>query len=168
MLVSSLAVGITGITRSRGTAGVAGSSGEASLDEVRGRVHVDGRQVPEELLAVLGVLELQNGVAGLGGGELDGDATAVGVGAPFLGVLAAAGGHGLHVAGLGGGAPEVDVLVEVVDDLHVAGAGIVTSDDGLGERSSGGSEDAGDQDVGEEHFGRCVVLVKDCAMIVKV
>lgn len=152
MLVGVGAVGIAGSTGGRGAAGVTGGDGEAALDEGRGAIHVDGRQVPVESVGVDSVLELEDGVGvALGGGQLDGDTTTVGVGLPLLAVSATAAVEGIHAAGVGRGGPEIDIRAHVVDELDTAGARVTGT---VRQGSSGSSEDAGDEDVGEDHLER--------------
>lgn len=88
------------------------------------------------------------------GRHLDGDAAAVGVGAPLFGVGAAAGGQGLHVAAGVGGGPEVDGLVEVVDDVDGgAGAAGATAGGGAGGSDCGSTRGSG-RDWNEGGSGR--------------
>ena len=82
MLVGLDAVGITRSTGGGGAGLVADSDAESGGDEGRGLEQVDGRHIPVEDVTGLGVLELENVVADLGGGHLDGDTAAVGVGEP--------------------------------------------------------------------------------------
>jgi len=150
VLVRVGTVGITGSAGGRLAAGVTGSDGEAVLDEVGRGIHVDGRQVPEEGVGVDGVLELEDTVGvTLGGGKFDGDTTTVGVVLPALAVSTTTAVEGLHAAGVGSGGPEVDIGAHVVDELDTAGAGVTGT---VRQSSSSSSEDAGDEDVGEEHF----------------
>ena len=166
VLVSLGAVGVARLTSSSITAGVAGDSRKTVLDEFRRSVHVDGRKVPEELVRVQSVLELEDAVTFLRGGHLDGDTTTVGVGLPLLAVSAATGGESLHITGLSGGGPEIDVGAQVVHDLNITAARRVVAD-AVGKSSGSGSQDAGDDNVGEDHF-ECIGCVdkisarKDC------
>ena len=166
LLVRLQAVRVTGLAGSSGAAVIIGLHGEARLNELRGRVQVDGRQIPVKGAAVKGVLELQDAVLVLGGGELDGDATTVGVGLPGLLAGATVGVDGLHGAGGGGSVPDVDGCVHVVDDLEAtagggagtgtcaggSAGGIAAGHVGSGHGSGSDSKDAGDKDVGEKHF----------------
>lgn len=159
VLVGLSAVGVAGLTSSGIAAGVARDSRETVLDEFRGRVHVDGRKVPEKLVGVQSVLELEDAVTGLRGGQLDGDTTTVGVGLPLLAVSTTSRGEGLHITRLSGGGPEVNVGTQVVHDLNITTVGRVVTD-AVRESSGSGSQDAGDDNVGEEHF-ECVVCVDE-------
>lgn len=150
VLVGLGAVGVAGLTGSLGAARVAGDSGETVLDEFRRSIHIDGGKIPVELVRVQSVLELENTVTGLSGGHLDRDATAVGVGLPLLAVGTTSRGDSVHVRGLIGGGPEVDVGAQVVHDLNITAGRVVTGT--VGKSSGGGSQDAGDDNVGEDHF----------------
>jgi hypothetical protein len=159
LLVSLRAVCVASSTGSGSAARVTGGSSEPRLDEIGAGVEIDRRHIPEQSISVLSVLELKNAGLILGGGHLDGDTAAVGVGIPVFAVVTTSGGESLHVATFGRGAPEVDVGVHVVDDLNTAagatglkarlsGANAV----GVGESGSSGCEEAGKEDV-ESHNG---------------
>lgn len=168
VVVSGLEVGgsagsVTGLADS-GRAGrrlaLGGEHREAVLGELGVGAHVDAGEIPEDGVGGLGVLELQHvGLAGVGG-QLDGDAAAVGVGAPGLGEGAAVGAEGLHGADVLRDRPGVDVLVQVVGDQDGAagGDGVVAADvvvqvqargEGGGQGGEGGGEAEG---LGEHHF----------------
>lgn len=142
MLVGLDAVGITRSTGGGGAGLVADSDGESGGDEGRGLEQVDGRHIPEEDVTGLGVLELENVVADLGGGHLDGDTAAVGVGEPGV-VEGLAGCEGLHFTGGLGHDPQVDGIGEVVDDGDTA-AGGGGAGAGAGRGDSGAGRGAGE------------------------
>lgn len=158
--VSSGAAGIAGLANSRraGSRLARGrQDGKAVLGEFRVGAHVDAGQIPEDGVGGLGVLELEHVGLVRGGGQLDGDTTAVGVGAPALGEGATVGGEGLHGTDVAGDGPGIDVLIEVVGNQHGAtgGHGVVTSSQlharGKGRGQSGeGSGKA--ESLGEHHF----------------
>lgn len=150
MLVGVGTVGIAGSTGGSSAAGVTGDNREATSNEVGRAIQVDGRQVPIQSVTVDGVLELEDtvGVA-RGGRQLDGDTATVRVGLPRLAVRATTAGEGLHLTGVGGGGPQVDIGAHVVDELDTAGARVTGT---VGQSSSGGSEEAGEEDVGEDHL----------------
>lgn len=157
--VGSGTVGVTGLadsSRARGgiTAGVSGLDGEAVLGEDRVGAHIDAGHVPEDGVLGLGVLELQDVLLGLVGGQLDGDTTAIGVGAPLLAESAAVGGDGLHGTDVLGHGPGVDVVVQGVGDHDGATGSTVTAGDHAGGQSRGQSgEGSGNADsLGEHHF----------------
>lgn len=132
-------------------------NGEAVLGELTAGSHIDAGHVPEDGVAGLGVLELEDvGLVGLGG-ELDGDAAAVAVGAPLLGVGAAARREGMHVADAISDRPRVDGLAQVVDDLDAAsgggGGGVAAALDDSGQGGGEGSKSSSDEGLGEHHFG---------------
>lgn len=97
------------------------ADGEAHGGELGVITHVDAGEIPPDGGVLVGVLVLQDVGLLRAEGDLDGDAAAIGVGAPVLRVgLAAV--EGVHVAGDVGHGPEVDGLFHVVDDLNsVAG-----------------------------------------------
>lgn len=132
-----------------------GQDREAELGELRAGAHVDAGEVPEDGVTGLGVLELQDVLLGRAGGQLDGDAAAVGVGAPGLGEGAAAGGQGLHGPDVVGDGPGVDDLIEVVGDQDGAagGHGVVAGDQhARGQGGGHGGEGSGEAEgLGEEH-----------------
>jgi len=164
VLVRLQTVRVTSLAGSSGAAVIVGLDGEAGGNEIRIRVEVDGGQIPVKLVAFESVLELEDAVLALGGGELDRDTTTVGVGLPGLVAGAAVGVNGLHGAGLGGSVPDVDGLVHVVDDLEAtagggagtcaggSAGGLASDRVGTGHGSGSDSKDAGDEDVGEKHF----------------
>ncbi|KAI7977295.1 hypothetical protein EIK77_004711 [Talaromyces pinophilus] len=100
---------------------VSRADGEAHGGELGVVTHVDAGEIPPDSGVLVGVLVLEDVGLLRSERDLDGDAAAVGVGAPVLGVgLAAV--EGDHVAGDVGHGPEVDGLFHVVDDLDsVAG-----------------------------------------------
>jgi len=164
VLVGGGAVGVAGLAGSSGAARVAGNSRETVLDEFRGSVHINRRHVPEQVGVVQGVLELKNTVLALGGGHLDGNTTAVGVDLPLLAVGAASGSEGLHFTRVLGSGPNVNVGAQVIHDLNIAARSVAGT---VGKSSGSSSQDAGDDNVGEEHFEYVVVLTnvvsrKDC------
>lgn len=130
-----------------GAAGIIDGDAEAGGDERRLRGEIDGGEIPEEGLTGLGVLELEDGAEVSGGGHLDGDAAAVGVGAPGLSV-GGAGGDGLHLAAGVGDGPEIDVLAHVVDDLDAAAGGAGSEGEGRSREGEGSSEA---EELGERH-----------------
>lgn len=145
-------VGLGAVDIARGAggsraAGIADGDAEAGGDDGRLRVEVDGGEIPEEGLAGLGVLELKDRGEVGDSGHLDGDAAAVGVGAPGLGV-GAADGDGLHLAADVGDGPEIDGLVHVVDDLDATRGGAGSEREG---RSSEGEGSSQAEDLGERH-----------------
>lgn len=152
VLVGIGTVGVAGRTGGGGAAGVTGNNREAAGDEVGRAIHVDGRQVPVESIAVDGILELENTVGVTGGSrQLDGDTAAIGVDLPVLTGGATAIAEGLHLAGVVGSGPHVDIGTHVVDELDTAGAGgRVTGT--VRQSGSSGSEKAGEEDVGEVHL----------------
>jgi len=160
LLVSLRAVSVTSGTGSGSAARVTRCSSEARLDEVGAGVEINGRHVPEQSIAVLGVLELENTGLVLRGRHLDGDTATVGVGVPGFAVVTTAGGESLHAAAFGRGAPQVDVGAHVVDNLDTAAgaAGLEarlsgTNPVGVGESGGSGCEEAGKEDV-ESHDGK--------------
>lgn len=166
MLVGFNAVGITRSAGSGGAGLITDGDSESSSDESRGLDQVDGGQIPEEDVTGLGVLELQDVVADLGGGHLDGDTAAVGVGEPGV-AEGLAGGDGLHLTGVLGDNPQVDGVLEVVDNGDTAagggggggagrggGAGINAGASGHGDRDAGHGRDNGSQSrVGDDGSG---------------
>lgn len=134
--------------------------GEAELGELGVDAHVDAGHVPEDGVGGLGVLELEHVALVLGGGQLDGDAAAVRVGAPLLRVGAAVGRQGLHGADIFRDRPGVDVMGQVVGDQDRArrGNGVVAADVGVDARGEGGGqggEGGGEAEgLGEHHFDR--------------
>lgn len=121
--VSGRASSVTSRANGRGASGslIRRNDREAKFRElVVASLHVDARHVPEDGVTGLGVLELENVVLLGVEGQLDGDATTVGVGAPCLGVGATAASDSLHGADVAGNGPGVDVLGEVVGDLDTA------------------------------------------------
>lgn len=160
--LGALRVASLAVDRGAVVAGLGGLDGEPVLDELGVGAQVDARHVPEDGVAGLGVLELQDVVlAGLGG-QLDGDAAAVAVFAPRFLVGAAARRKGLHVTSATGDRPRVDGAFEVVVDGHAAtttavGVGGVAGLDGVGEGCGEGSEGGhGESDLGEHHFDGCL------------
>lgn len=101
------------------TGGVVNGDVEAGIDQRRTGVQVDAGHVPEEEIADLGVLVLQNVGAVRGAADLDGDAASVGVDLPGF-LVGFAGREGEHGSRGGRDGPDVEVLVEVVDDRHAA------------------------------------------------
>lgn len=121
--VSGRASSVTSCANGRGASGslIRRNDREAEVRElVVASLHVDARHVPEDGVTGLGVLELENVVLLGVEGQLDGDATTVGVGAPCLGVGATAASDSLHGADVSSNGPGVDVLGEVVGDLDTA------------------------------------------------
>lgn len=136
--------------------GLGGGDGEAVLGKLRLDAEVDAGHVPEDSLVGLGVLELEDiGLVGLGG-QLDGDAAAVVVGAPLLGVGAAVRREGMHVADSISDRPRVNGLVQLVDNLHAATAGLggggVAAAHHVREGRGEGSKGSSDEGLGEHHF----------------
>jgi hypothetical protein len=146
-LIGLSAVDIAGGAGGRGAAGVIDGDAEAGGNEGRIGGEIDGGEIPEESLAGLGVLKLEDGGEVGGGGDLDGDATAVGVDAPGLDV-GGAGLDGLHVAAGVGDGPEIDILAHVVDDLDAAAGGAGSEREGRSSEGEGSSEA---EELGERH-----------------
>lgn len=154
-LVTSLADG-----RGAGGGGVGGQDSETVLGELRVGTHVDAGEIPEDSVGGLGVLELQDiGLVGVGG-ELDGDAAAVGVGPPGLAVGTAVGSQDLHGTDGVGDGPGVDVVAQVVGDQDGATGGdsVVAADHvvhvhaGGQSRSQSGKGSGNAESLGEHHF----------------
>lgn len=101
---------------SRRAGRVSRANSEAHSGEFGVVTHVDAGEIPPNGGVLESVLELQDFVLRRSEGDLDGDTTAVGVGAPVLSVLLAAH-EGVHLAGDIGDGPEVDGLFHVIDDL---------------------------------------------------
>lgn len=93
--------------------------------EFRALAHVDAGQIPPDGGTGEGILVLENIGRLRGERHLDGNTTAVGVGAPVLRIALTAV-QGLHFAGDIRDGPQVDGLSHVVDDLDA-----VTGDVGL-------------------------------------
>lgn len=152
-IVTSLADG-----RGAGRGRVGGQDGETVLGELRVGAHVDAREIPEDGVGGLGVLELQDiSLVGVGG-QLDRDTAAVGVGPPGLAVGTTVGRQDLHGADLVGDRPGVDVVAQVVGDQNGAtsGDGVVAADhavhaggEGRGQSSKGSGNT---ESLGEHHF----------------
>lgn len=171
MVISGLQVG-SGATRVSGLAnsrraglGVATrvrrQDREAVLGELGVSTHVDARQIPEDGVSALGVLELEDiGLAGVGG-QLDGDTTAVRVGLPVLTVGTTIGGQGLHGANVRRNGPGVHVLVQVVGNQDGPGSrnGVVAADQHARRKGRGHSGEGGSQAecLSEHHLD-----LKDC------
>lgn len=142
---------------------------EAHLGELAAGLHVDARQVPEDGVRGLGVLELEDILLPLVEGQLDGDTTAVGVGAPVLGVNTAAALDGLHRADAISNRPGVDVLLEVVGDLDAAA---ITADHTLAADhhvlgkcgGNGGEKGSKAESLGEHHF-ECRMVETDVVVV---
>lgn len=159
--VRSGASGVTGLANSRGASGglIGRHDGEALVGElVAAGLHVNARHIPEDGIASLGVLELEDTDLLWLEGQLDRDATAVGVGAPCLGVGATVARDGLHGTDVAGHGPGVDVLGQVVGDRDTAA---ITADDAraadhlLGKgRNNGGEESGKAEGLGEHHLER--------------
>lgn len=148
VLVGFNAVGITRGASGGGAGRVTDLNTESAGDERRGLEQVDRRQIPVENLAGLGVFELQNAVADFAGGHLDGDTTAVGVGQPTVAIEGLARGEGLHLTLSLGDNPQVDGLLEVVDDAETGTGSPGGTADSAGAESAGASGNAGDGDAG--------------------
>jgi len=167
--LSTLRVASLAVDRGAVGAGLGGLDGEAVLGELGVGAHVDARHVPEDGVARLGVLELQDVVLVGLGGQLDGDTAAIAVLAPRFLVRAAARRKGLHVTSAIGDRPRVDGAFEVVVDGDAAaataasvGGGSVAGLDGVGEGCGEGSEGGhGKSDLGEHHFDGCLKRVCD-------
>lgn len=148
MLVRLDAVGVTSGTGGISAGAVADGHSKSGGDEGGGLEEVDGRQIPVEDITGLSVLELEDAVTQLTGGNLDGDTTAVGVGQPGVAVEALAGGEGLHLTlGLGDN-PKVNGLVHVVQDVEARASGAGGAGDGAGADSAGAGGGAGDGSIG--------------------
>lgn len=155
--------GASGITSTADGLGASGAlarrhDGEAELGElVVASLHVNARHVPEDGVTGLGVLELEDIVLLGVKGQFDGDATAVGVGAPCLGVDATTASDGLHGANVAGNGPGVDILCEVVGDRDTAAvsANHLAADHVLGKsRGDGGEEGGKAKSLSEHHIER--------------
>lgn len=107
---------VAGSASSRLAGRVGGADGETHGGEFGVITHVDAGEIPPDSGVLVGVLVLQDVGLLRAEGDLDGDSTAVGVGAPVLGVGFTAI-EGVHVAGDVRHGPEVDGLFHVVDDL---------------------------------------------------
>lgn len=148
VLVRLDAVGIASSTGGISARAVANGDTESGGDERGGLEEVDGRQIPVQDIAGLGVLELEDAVTQLTGGNLDGDTTAVGVGQPGVAVEALAGSEGLHLTlGLGNN-PQVDGLVHVVADVEARAGGAGGGGNGAGAQGAGAGGSAGDGGIG--------------------
>lgn len=160
LLVGLLAVGVASRAGHGGAVAATrgGNDAEAVFDEVGVGAQVDGGHVPEDGVAGLGVLELQDVGLGLGGGELDGNATAVVVGLPAAGVGSAARRKGLHVTDSIRNRPRVDVGSNVVDNGDTTTSGVLATGVGEGrsETSHGGNESSLEEHLvdGEERDRR--------------
>lgn len=152
-IITSLA---DGRRASRGR--VSGQDSETELGELRVGAHVDARQIPEDSVGGLGVLELQDIFLVGVGGQLDRDTAAVGVGLPGLAVGTAVGSQGLHGTDGVGDGPGVNVLAQVVGDQDRAtgGDGVVAANhvvhaggEGRGQSSKGSGDT---ESLGEHHF----------------
>lgn len=160
MVVLGLQVGlgagsVAGLAVDRGAvaAGLGRLDGEAELGELGVGAHVDAGHVPVDGVTGLGVLKLKDvRLVGLGG-QLDGDAAAVGVGAPVLGVGAAVRREGMHVADAISDRPRVDGLAQVVDDLDASsrGGGVAAALDDMGQGSGEGGKGSSEEGLGEHH-----------------
>lgn len=160
--VSSSAVGVTSLadgSRARGLVGatVGGLDGETVLGELGAGSHVDAREIPEDGVGGLGVLELEDIGLALVCGQLDGDTTTVRVGLPLLGVGTTVCLEGLHRTDVVGDRPGVDVLVEVVGDQDATAGGLGVAldnwDSAGGKGRSQGSEDSSHaESLSEHHF----------------
>lgn len=131
-----------------------GDDGEAVLGELGASAHVDAREVPEDSISSLGVLELQDvGLVGVGS-ELNGDTAAVRVGLPLLRVGTTIGREDLHGANVLGNGPSVDILVQGVGDQNTAAIGSrLAADHATGHSGGKSSENSGDAErLGEHHF----------------
>lgn len=156
--VGSGASAVTGLAdgaRAGRRLALGGEDGEAVLGELGVGLHVDARQIPEDGVGDLGVLELEHVRLAGGGGQLDGDAAAVGVDAPGFRVGAAVGGERLHGADVVRHRPGVDVRVQVVGDQDAAagGGGLIAADHHAG-REGGGQSGEGScqaESLGEHH-----------------
>lgn len=140
-----------------GVAGlVVNADGETSSDDRGLILEVDAGHVPEEEVADLGVLVLEDIVEVIGAAELDGDTAAGGVDLPGL-LVGLAGGEDLHGGGALRDRPDEDVLSQVVDDGDTAvdATANVVHRQGRGSSQSGGNA----EDLAEEHFERVVVVV---------
>jgi hypothetical protein len=136
-----VSIGAGSVTRgasSRRAAAIVGSNSEADLGELRAGAHVDERKIPEDSVALQGVLVLEDIDLLRLHGHLDGDAAAVGVGAPALSV-AGTGLEGLHGAVILADGPVVDGVLHVVVDVDAATVTVgVGSAVGGGGRAVGG------------------------------
>lgn len=164
VLVRLLAVGVATLTGDSLAAGIVGNE-ETASDEERVEKHVDGRHVPPESRVLVGVLELEDGVGvGGGGGELNGDTTAVGVDFPLVDGQVATSGDGLHLTGLHVGDPDVNLLLELVgnDQTGASSRGRRAAGDhgsgGGGGWHRGGADRAG-AGAGHDGEGQLFVLL---------
>lgn len=162
---------------SRRATTIVGSNSEADLGELRAGAHVDERKIPEDSVALQGVLVLEDIDLLRLHGHLDGYTAAVGVGAPALSV-AGTGLEGLHRAGILADGPVVDGVLHVVVDVDAAtvtvgvgsavGSGAVCGGAVHGSRSSRGESAKGREEaesLGEIHVDlRCCLKesLKEC------
>lgn len=131
--VSIGAGSVTRSTSSRRASVIVGSNREADLGELRVGAHIDERKIPEDSVSLQSVLVLEHiDLLGLHG-HLDGDAAAVGVGAPALSV-AGTGIEALHGPGILADGPVVDGVLHVVSNVNAATATAV----GVGSAVGGG------------------------------
>ena len=174
-----VSVGAGSVARSAGSrraSAIVGSNSEADLGELRAGAHVDERKIPEDSVALQGVLVLKDIDLLRLHGHLDGDAAAVGVGAPALSV-AGTGLEGLHGAVILADGPVVDGVLHVVVDVDAStvsvGVGCAVGGSGVGgavhsSRSSRGKSANGSkktESLGEIHVGlRCCLKesLKEC------
>lgn len=176
-----VSIGAGSVTRSassRGASAVVGIDRKADLGELRVCAHVNERKIPEDSVALQGVLVLENINLLRLHGHLDGDAAAVGIGAPVLSV-AGTWIEALHGAGILADGPVVDGVLHVVVDVDAAaitavGVGSALGDGAVGggavhrSRSSRGKSAKGSKEtesLGEIHVGLRFCLkesLKEC------
>ena len=163
--VSIRASGVAGSADGRGARGgcVSGLNRKAILGELGVRAHVDARQVPEDGVDGLGVLELQHILLVGVGRQLDGDTTSVGVELPGLGVDTTVGGENQHGTGDVGHGPGVDVDIQVVGNQNGTASSDVVAADLVGqavrERGGHGSEGGSNaESLGEHHLDQRVYV----------
>lgn len=123
IIVDKVGIGTGSVTRSASSgraSALVGSNREADVGELRVGAHIDEGKIPEDSVALQGVFVLEHIDLLRLHGHLDGDAAAVGVGAPALSV-AGAGLEALHGAGILADGPVVDGVLHVVADVDAAG-----------------------------------------------
>ncbi|KAI7971369.1 hypothetical protein EIK77_003425 [Talaromyces pinophilus] len=117
-----VSVGASSVARSASSgraSTVVGSDSKADLGELRAGAHIDDRKIPEDGVSLQGIFVLEDiNLFGLHG-HLDGDSTAVGIGAPALSV-AGTGLKALHGTVICADLPVLDGVLHVVVDVDIA------------------------------------------------
>lgn len=140
--VSIGAGSVTGSASSRRASAIVGSNREADLGELRAGAHIDERKIPEDSVPLQGVLVLKDIDLLRLHGHLDGDAAAVGVGAPALSV-AGARVEALHGSSILADGPVVDSVFHVVVDVDAAAVTTVGVDSAVSGSGVGGGGGGG-------------------------